>query len=109
MKTIYANAEEKFVKGVILFADEDGNLYFDCDYSGESPVFTNPVTGKELFDLFIKNLITIYNETDGYLKPTAATGPDEHGYATVTVFTSSLVSTTVPPAINVYYSDEQGE
>lgn len=60
---VYANADEKFVKGTILYGMYQ-DLYHDID-------MTKEVYDTELFELFLNN-ITVYSiGEDKYYKPIA--------------------------------------
>lgn len=55
MNKIYAKAEEKYVKQVILYGDTTTkNIYFDEE-------FHQPVPRDELYDLFLKGFTLKYN------------------------------------------------
>ena len=92
MFKLFAKSEEKFVKGVMLYADSDKNLFVDADKEVA-------VTKDELINLFNKGMLVIA-DGDDFFKPTACVV--ESDYAEVSFV--SIVSTAA--AAVTYASDE---
>ena len=62
---VYANADEKFVKTTIVYANDDKILFYDGD-------FMKPVLTTELMDLLLNGVI-IFSSSGGinmYIQPT---------------------------------------
>lgn len=80
MKKLFARANEKFVKSVVLYANSDNVLCFDSEA-------TDKVPGAILKNLFEKNLVLI-ETADGEFRPTMFT--DESTYYAVSFVDSNV-------------------
>lgn len=73
----YADSEEKYLKGILVYPVEDetdNQLYMFYDPEGEKPVYA-----KDALNLFNKGLMVLYAPGGGvYERPLTATIDDEH-------------------------------
>lgn len=89
LTVIYADAAEKFVKNVVLYANDGGALYYD-------EARTEAVNGAVVQDLFFKGLLIISdNAAGGYYIPTSySLSPDNEAvvYCAETEYTNPIVN-----------------
>lgn len=84
MNKIFADAEEKYVKTVVVYADaDDGHLFYDSSKSQKIPK-------DELLNLFLKGMVIFL--TDEYLIPVAY--KESGGAAVVTAIHESAETAT---------------
>lgn len=100
-KHIFADSEEKFLKANVLYADSSDNLLYKNYDSTAETAYTEVVTKDELINLFKKGMVLIDTGTE-FVRPT--TLAIETNYAAVSYANVTTVSTTVTPAMVVFYS-----
>lgn len=78
---IFADSEEKFLTGIVLYANStDGILYYDYDSTADT-AYTNKVSKADLINLFKKGAV-IVDDGSNLVRPTVLTVSTN--YATVT-------------------------
>ena len=62
LNNIFANAEEKYVKSTVLYANENKNLFADAE-------FKQAIDGETLMRLFLINAALICDSNGAYHRP----------------------------------------
>lgn len=87
MKKFFADSEEKYLKGVVVYLKAaDGILY--KDYNSTTTTYSNAVKKAELIALFNKGLLIVDNGS-GFVRPTVLTVSTNYAYVTHTTVGAS--------------------
>lgn len=99
MEKVYADSEEKFVTGIMLYHNStDSILYYSYNASA-STQYSNPVPKAELIDMFKKGLVLI-SVSGGMVRPDTLSVSENYSAVSVTTVGSSATAVTTS-----YYSE----